>query len=212
MTTADRTVRVWGIVPAAGVGRRMGRSKQALPYRDSTLTSTVVRTLLSSGVNGIVVVTRTSLLEALELPDDPRVEIALNDNDTSQMIDSVRIGLAGLGNEPPSSTDGILVVPADMPSLLADTCRRCMDAYVRDPGRIIIATCEARRGHPIIFPFSMGSAVDRLDGGLNELPKQFPERVTLVEVDDPGTLVDVDTPADYDQLSVQRADDKTKPR
>ena len=123
------------------------------------------------------------------------------------MIHSIRIGLARLAGEPvpydkelPTTTDGIMVVPADMPALSVDACRRCIDAYGTDPRRIVIASHATRRGHPIIFPFSLRGVVEKLDGGLNELPRRYPERVHIVEVDDPCVARDVDTVADYENL------------
>ncbi len=205
MNATRGEVRVWAIIPAAGTGQRMGGPKQALPYRGATLTGTVVRTLLDAGAAGIVVVTRTVLVDALKLPDDPRVTITLNDAD-SQMIDSIRVGLGTLADQViPSGDDarpnaGVMVVPGDMPTLTADTCRRCIDAYKGDPRRVVIAAYSRRRGHPIIFPLSKRDVVDRLEGGLNELPRRVPKCVHLVEVDDPGVACDVDTAADYDSL------------
>ncbi len=246
-----RAARIAAIIPAAGASRRMGRSKQTLPVGESTLTATVVRTLLDANVQRVVVITRTSLTTALHLPKDPRVTVEINDDPTSEMIDSIRIGLRALErfrllcNEPRTSVranppalddvrqpkdrctssgppiadknldigkdacaakrldenDGVLVVPGDMPTLSVDTCRRCMEAFIADPRRIVIATHAGKRGHPIIFPLSMGDTVDRLATGLNALPQEHPERVHLVAVDDPGAVADVDTQADYDALT-----------
>ena len=230
---AGGNVRISAIVPAAGASRRIGHPKQVLPYRGSTLATTVVRTLLQAGVDSLVVVTRTPLVEALELPDDARVAIALNDAVDSEMIDSIRIGLAWLANErardgevtvasekavrstasshPPLCSAGVIVVPADMPTLSVEACRRCIIAYRADPHRIVIATYQGHRGHPIIFPFSMRAAIDRLGEGLRELPSQYPEQVHLVEIDDPGVIHDVDTAGDYDSLSAQGLDCGIKP-
>jgi CTP:molybdopterin cytidylyltransferase MocA len=221
----ESTVRIWAIVPAAGAGRRMGRAKQTLPYRGSTLTAAVVRTLLNAGVEGVVVVTRTSLVDALDLPTDRRLQIAANDDASSEMIDSIRIGLSALaGDKPagaqastadgctaPSPADGVLVVPGDMPDVASDAFCRCIDAYLADPCRIVIATHQGHRAHPIVFPFSMRSAIDRLDRGLNDLARQYPEMVRLIDIEDPAVTRDVDTAADYDDLLGSTPDGQTKP-
>ena len=74
-----------GIVLAAGASARMGRPKQMLPYGDSTLTGTVTRCLLQAGVDGVVVVTRAALVGALDLPDDVRIRVALNEVTDSEI-------------------------------------------------------------------------------------------------------------------------------
>ncbi|MFQ5413892.1 MAG: NTP transferase domain-containing protein [Phycisphaerae bacterium] len=195
-------IRFWAVVPAAGVGRRMGGVKQTLPYGRSTMAGTVVRTALDAGVDGVVVVTRTTLVPALALPDDPRVATRFNDAPESDMIDSIRIGLSSLADRGPThgggqATDGVLVVPADMPTISVDAYRLCMAAFAADPLRIVIATHAGRRGHPMIFPVSLRGAVMRLRGGLRVLPQRYCGRVQLVETDDPGVTRDIDTAADY---------------
>ncbi len=101
MTPTSRNVQVFGIIPAAGMSRRMGRTKQTLAYRDSTITGTVARTLLDAGLAGVVVVTRTELVEALDLPSDPRLSVAINNDADSEMIDSIRIGLESISTLSP---------------------------------------------------------------------------------------------------------------
>ncbi|MDO8630858.1 MAG: nucleotidyltransferase family protein [Phycisphaerales bacterium] len=201
MTSSTARVRIGCIVPAAGMSRRMGRPKATLPFGGSTVVGRVVRSLLDADADEILVVTRSELAPQLELPHDRRVTVAFNDDADSEMIDSVRIGLAVLrsrivedgraggpgrqtwgtdshessatSNRRPTVDDrplqlasgGILVVPADMPAVTADSYRKCFDAFRLDPGRIVIAACRGRRGHPIIFPISLAPDLDRLTGG-----------------------------------------------
>ena len=207
-TSRDRPVRIWGVIPAAGMGRRIGRPKQALPYAGSTIVGTVVRRVLDAGVTGAVIVTRSDLIDSLDLPDDERVGTAINDNADSEMIDSIRIALAGLAGahsplgvgQSPSPADGVLVVPADMPTITADACRKCIAAFRTDPRRIVIATYQGVRGHPIIFPLSLRPTIYSLTHGLRQLARIHPDRVHLVETNEPGVTQDVDTLEDYERL------------
>lgn len=201
MSVSPATTKVWGIVPAAGMGRRMGTAKQALPVAGTTMAAQVVTTLLGGGAAGVIVVTRSSLVEALDLPDDDRVVTVFNEDECSQMIDSIRIGLGTLVTIDVDEPDGVMVVPADMPTLTVEACQRSIEAFDRDPTRIIIATYQSRRGHPIVFPICMRAIVDGLAGGLNGLARDYPDRVRLVALDDPGVVQDVDTKADYDDLA-----------
>ena len=193
-------MKIWGIIPAAGLSRRMGRPKQSLSFQGSTIVGTVARTLLKADLSGVIAVTRTELIGELNLPDDPRLHLAVNDDPDSEMIDSIRIGLGDLDRFRPGDDDGVLVVPGDMPTLSSQSCRTCIAEYVADPGRIVIATHAGKRGHPIVFPFVMRAIIDRLDGGLNMLPRTCPKQVLLVDVDDPGAALDIDTGEDLAQL------------
>jgi CTP:molybdopterin cytidylyltransferase MocA len=191
----------------------MGQPKQALPFRGSTIVGKVVRTLLSTGLDGVAVVTRRELIPNLDLPTDSRLRVSLNDDAESQMIDSIRIGLTTWFNsnvrptnaeegesmsiEGASDRAGALIVPGDMPKLSLAACQVCIKAFREAPTNIIVAACAGRRGHPIIFPASLSAEVLDLQGGLNLLAQRHPNRVQLVETGDPGTLEDVDTWEQY---------------
>ncbi len=114
------------------------------------------------------------------------------------LIDDCRLTIDRFAMQPESA--GILVVPADMPAVTADSYRKCFDAFRLDTERIVIAACRGRRGHPVIFPISLAPDLDRLTGGLKELVDANSACVTLVETNDPGVLRDVDTLADYERL------------
>ena len=206
MTASQATPRVWGIVPAAGMSRRMGFTKQTADIGGSTMVAKVAGTMLDAGVAGVVVVTRTELSEALALPADDRVKVAFNDDADSEMIDSIRIGLARLtdvrddDSNVRANRDGVMVVPADMPTLAVSTCRACIASFLQKPDRIVIATHQGKRGHPNVFSLSVRNEATRLDGGLKMLAQIYPERVVSVETHDPGTTTDVDTPGDYHRL------------
>lgn len=216
MTPHPAVTRIYGIVPAAGLGRRMGRPKQVLPWRGSTIVGRLVRTLLDAELDSVVVVTRSELVPALDLPIEDRLRVAINDDAASEMIDSIRIGLStwfGSRVLPgPTNKDntnpidgmtedtGILVVPGDMPGLSVATCRLCMNAFRQQPTSIIVAMHAGKRGHPLIFPASLHAEVNELQGGLNLLVERFSDRVRPVETHDPGAVEDVDT---WDQYRSQ---------
>jgi len=193
-------IRVWGIVPAAGLSRRMGRPKQTLGFAGTTVVGSTVQTLLAAGLGGVVVVTRSELAGKLQLPADARVQITFNDDSDSEMIDSIRMGLSVLAGFRPGVRDGVMIVPGDMPEIRSETCKECAAAFVADPRRIVIATCATGRGHPLVFPLAMRPALDGLNGGLNLLPRRYPDHVCLLPVDDPGTCADVDSLDDYRRL------------
>ncbi len=201
------TGRMWAIIPAAGQGRRFGGPKQTLPYANSTLAGTITRTILAARVDGVIVVTRTLLVDALDLPNDPQVHIEFNNDAHTEMIDSIRIGLiriANLREASPLDTDsqdGVLVIPSDIPGISTNTCTQCIKAFKQKPNRIIIATHGQKSGHPMIFPFEMQSAIIQLEGGLNMLPKLYADRVSRVSLDEPEILTDIDTMSDYKRLT-----------
>ncbi len=203
MTRTATPTPVYGVLPAAGMSRRMGTPKQSLPYGASTMTGHVARTMLAANLDAVVVVTRTELVGAIDLPEDQRLLLAINDAPMTQMMDSIRLGLDTLESAHRTHHGaGIFVIPADMPTVPVAACVKCVDTFRANPTNIIIATCHGSRGHPIIFPLALQSVLDAITGGLNELPLRRADLVLETPIDDPAILRDVDTVADYERLSV----------
>ena len=161
----------------------------------------VVEPLAAACVQGICVVTHSALARQLSLDDLAFVEI--NDDEDSEMIDSVRIGLdAWHRRETINDDDGFLIQPADQPGLDTAAFDSCIDAFCTAPNRIVIATRQKKRGHPIIFPASFVPLIksEACNQGLNALPHSYPQQVTEVPFQSPAVTHDIDTPDDYRKL------------
>jgi molybdenum cofactor cytidylyltransferase len=128
------------------------------------------------------------------------VFVALNDDENSEMIDSVRIGLAAWrARAVVGANDGFLVCPADQPGIAAADFDACIAAFEASPRSIIVATHGGWRGHPVIFSaelveFVMSPACDQ---GLRAVPAAYAARVVEVECRSGATVRDLDTPEDY---------------
>lgn len=201
MTDTHYLRTVWGLVPAAGLSTRMGRTKQMLPFGDTTVVGTIVRTMLASHLTGCIVVTRSKLKDRLDLPDHQAVHTVFNDDRDSEMLDSIRLGVDAVFDRALAVGSGaagaVLIVPGDMPAIRPATYRACLRESRSAPDQIIVAACRGHRGHPIILPLALRAALDGLRGGLRSLVGQEPNRLRIVETDDPGVLRDLDTPGDY---------------
>lgn len=199
MSTIPSATRVHAIVPAAGRSRRMGTPKQLLDVGGRTMIAAVVEPLLASAVAGVVVVTNPEIAPGFPAFGE-RVVIALIADPAAEMIESVRCGLrawrerGGVGDQ-----DGFLVCPSDQPGISTADFDRCITAFRADPSRIIVASRDGKRGHPVIFPVGDAAFVcsDACDRGLNALPRTHHDRVRLVECASPGVTRDIDTPDDY---------------
>jgi molybdenum cofactor cytidylyltransferase len=202
MTTVA-SPRVFAIVPAAGRARRMGTAKQLLDVGGRTMLEAVLDPLASVSIAGVAVVLHSGLADQIDLTGVPGAFIARNDDENSEMIDSVRIGLrawqqrTALGDD-----DGFLILPADHPGVAAADIEACLAAYRRTPTRIVIATRAGRRGHPLVFGACYVSVVqaDLCDSGLNQLSRAHANAVELVACESVGVTRDIDTPADWDRL------------
>lgn len=153
---------------------------------------------------GVLVVTQREIAEQIGAALPAGVEVAFNDDQQSEMIDSVRIGLkAWRERETVRVSDGWLVCPADQPGISTADFVACRRAFESRPDRIVIAERHGKRGHPVIFPVSMAGFVESAacDQGLNAMPRTFSEAVLLVPCQSAGVTRDVDVPEDWRRVS-----------
>ena len=196
---------VYAILPAAGRSRRMGQPKQLLDAGGRPMLRSVLEPLAASdAIDCIVVVTHQLIADRLDLTAFEDVEIVLNNDERTEMIDSIRMGLETIEaaiEKPLSEAEcGILVVPGDQPGLSATDIRRCVDAYREGGENIVIGTWRGRRGHPIVFPSSLVPFVmsEVCNTGLRELPRQHASRVRTVECGSAAAVRNINTASDYE--------------
>lgn len=202
--------RVFAIIPAAGRSRRMGSPKQLLDVNGRTMLQAVVEPLLASDIGGVLIITHSGLEGSIRaMFSDTRVGIAINDDENSEMIDSIRIGLrAWRERESISDRDGFLVCPGDHPGITTVDFDACIAAFRANPDRIIVAMRGGKRGHPVIFPATDHPFIEseRCNYGLNVLVRSHLDRVELVECTSAGIMHDIDTFEDLGKSHHSRLD------
>jgi len=195
--------RIFSIIPAAGRSNRMGRPKQLLDISGRPMLLAVVDPIAASAlVQDVVVVTNSLVAPSLNL-DQPKVRVVINDDPKTDMIDSLRKALTHLQEqEGLVDSDGVLICPGDQPGLSVDDIELCCQTFLRNQDRIVIATHQGKRGHPLIFPASMVPLVmsDACANGLRSLPQAHDDRVVTTECQSDAVLRNVNSPDDYDRL------------
>lgn len=173
----------------------MGQAKQLMLLRGRPVIRQCLETLVAAGLGPIVVVLGPQRQEIAAVISDLPATIVVNDDPSSDMAASVRIGLAALGE----GCSGVLVYPADHPLVAPATIQAILEQHAEHPGAIIIPLYGGRKGHPTLFPARL---LAELDGAasLREIIAQDPSRVRLLPVDDRGVVLDMDTREDYDRL------------
>lgn len=193
------SARVFAVIPAAGRSRRMGRDKQLIDVDGRRMLEIVIDAMRGGGVGSVFVVTRHEIFDALSEGVRNCVAFVENDDPRTEMIDSVRMGIRAIQLDGGlTATNGVAVCPGDFPGLRAADVRACVEAFNRQPDRIVIAVHKGRHGHPIIIPAAMCDVVmsESCDGGLNALPRLHADRVVEVARSSDGVVRDVNRPED----------------
>jgi molybdenum cofactor cytidylyltransferase len=208
----SRQSTCYAIIPAAGRSERMGGSKLLLSWRgtgntNSTLLDHVLQAWTSSRVRRTIVVVRADAEPAIKnICDSSGVDVVMADNPID-MKASCLMGLKHLSEHySPSPQDRFFICPADIPGITTGLIDHLITAAehndaTREPDagdRVILPTYQARRGHPVLFPWWMAGqlALLRSDQGVNALVN----RAAVVEVEfsvTPAKMADIDTPEEY---------------
>lgn len=186
-----------GLLLAAGLGTRFdphgGQNKLLAPLADGTPVVRAAAHTLLAAVPRVVAVVRPGAEALAHLLNEAGCEVVFSADAERGMGASLAAGVRAS-----AEADGWIVALGDMPWISPAT----IEAVARklDEGATIVAPVyRGRRGHPVGFGATQGAALARLDGDFGARSLVASSAVTLIEVDDPGVLADVDTPADLQQ-------------
>lgn len=189
-------VRYGAIILAAGLSTRMKANKLLLPWRDGQpIVRHVALKYTAAAISQIIVVTgRDAAQVGAALNDLPVTCVHNPDYATGEMLSSVKAGLRAL----PDDLAAVFIQPADMPCVPQRVIGQLLAAH--ESGWNVAPEFEGRRGHPVLLDRAYWRAM--LDLPANAKPRDAlaGSRLRLVEVEDAGVLLDVDTRAGYERL------------
>lgn len=196
--TKSEAIKVGAIVLAAGMSKRMGTPKMALPYKGRSVIGTVLTRLTNASIAPLIVVTggEWKLVEEKirEIPFEGTV-VRNPVPDHTEMMDSLRLGMRTL----PLNLDAFLIVLGDQPQILDSTVALLTDEYARTRKPIIIPSYQMRRGHPwLIGTEHWAELLDMpQEENLRDFLRKHGEDIHYLAVETPTILEDLDTPEDY---------------
>ena len=183
------------LIVAAGMSSRMGDFKPLLNIGSISIAQRVVATFRQAGLDKIVMITgyNAPLLER-HLSGNGVVFLRNEDYRTTQMFDSVRIGLRYLRDK----CDRVLFTPVDIPLFTAATVR----ALLETEAPLACPAVDGETGHPTLIAASLFARILAAKGavGLRGALDRCGAEMTLLPVEDRGVLHDADTPEDYKAL------------
>ena len=189
--------KVAALMLAAGYSRRFGADKRRLQLGDGRSLLSASLALPCSMLEEVWLVLRPDEAPAeLDLPTG--VRIVQNPATAQGMGHSLAAGAERLLAE--SSADAVAIFLADMPAIRRDSLETLFAHAIANT--IVLPSYQGKRGHPVLFGRAFWPQLATLSGDAGAKPvlQQHPEAVRIVELNDPGVLQDIDTPADLSQL------------
>lgn len=172
----------------------MGFPKPLLKIGERTFIEHVASTMLSVVPRLVVVLGAHADRIRPSVPHDPRIRMVFNPDYERGQLSSLKVAIRSLE----ASADAALIHLADHPTVTQQTFQTLVEAWTRGKKPILIARYGSRRGHPVMFDRSMYQEL--LDApesvGARFVVNADPGRVHYIETDDPGVVLDLDTPQD----------------
>ncbi|RZF29121.1 nucleotidyltransferase family protein [Paraburkholderia sp. UYCP14C] len=191
------------VVLAAGLSSRMeGRHKLLLPVGGEPAVRRVVRAIVESQPQEVVVVTGFNGRAVFEALDGLDVRFQNNARYREGQMTSVVAGVAALQ----VPCDAVMICLADQVLLEAADYRELVEAYASMPhGSILVPMFEGTRGNPVLFAASYVPEVmsGRTNPGCRKLIAEHGDEVFLHGAAHDRFCVDMDTPSDYLSVSAR---------
>jgi molybdenum cofactor cytidylyltransferase len=188
--TGASSQKVGAVLLAAGQSSRMGKNnKLLLQTGQMTVVQRAAKNLLDAGINDIVVVTGR---DAEQVGQSLGAPITVHNPAFAEGIStSIKAGIAAI----PDSWESALIVLGDMPSINPDTIRKLIAAASKNCDAVV-PIFEGKQGHPVLWKRPAISLLQQAHGdvGGKAVLAQMGDRVLKISVDDPGILIDIDTP------------------
>lgn len=191
-----------GIILAAGLSSRMGRTKALLPLPpDETFLTRIIHTLHDGGVEEIVVVLGHDADAIRQDLERRRAEVrtVINPAYREGQLSSLIAGLDAIDRP---DVEAVLVTLVDVPLVSAATVRAVVDCWRREHPPIVRPTRGGRFGHPMLVARDLFDEIRRAspDTGAKPVVRAHATPAGAVAVDDAPSFVDIDTPDAYAEL------------
>lgn len=185
------------IILAAGLSSRMVENKLLLPWVDGApIISHVLSAYVDAGVDPIIVVTGRDAADVAAAVATYEPTLAHNpDFATGEMLSSLKVGLRGM----PEGLGAVFIQPGDMPCVTSGVIGRLAAAHA--PGCNVAPVFEGQRGHPVLLDRAFWRAMLDLPAGSRprDVIQGAREQLRLVDVDEKGVVLDVDSREAYER-------------
>ena len=195
---------ITAIIPAAGLSSRMGQNKLLMRFAGKSLIEHAVDTLMTSGVDEIVVVLGHEANLVRSRLEGKSVRFVENPDYRAGLSTSVRTGMEAA----PKGSDAMMIYLADQPLLESDEIKRLIQAFAeakRAGKSIVVPFFGNTRGNPVILDASYREMVLDIAGdvGCRRIIKRHPEKVFAVQMETDHVVRDIDTPEDLRGITEQ---------
>ena len=194
MPRATETLRIAGVILAAGASRRMGKNKMLLELEGETLVRRAAKRALGAGLSPVVVVIGHEAARLRAELKDLSLELVVNPDYTGPTSGSLHRGLNTLG----ADVEAAVVMLADMVRVTADSLAMLVAAARGTAAPLVVSRYGGVTAPPLLFRRALfGELLAWTGEGCGKVVVQAHKHEAMY-VDRPEALLaDVDTPEDF---------------
>ncbi|QQS40921.1 MAG: nucleotidyltransferase family protein [Acidobacteriota bacterium] len=199
-----RDLRLGIVLLAAGGSQRLGKPKQLLPYKGTSLIRHAAVTAMISDHPAVAVLGAHADEVRRELCD-LSIDSVVNTEWEDGIGKSISKGVAAIRKNYPD-LEAVIIMLCDQPGVSPETIARLAEKHRQTGLPIVASSYGGTKGVPALFGYEMFGELLALEGdnGAKCLIEKYDESlVTLVHA--PEAAFDVDTEKDVKQLSEMKA-------
>lgn len=193
-----------GVIPAAGRSSRIGNPKPLLDADGATFLERTVGLLREGGIGTVFVGVREERSPIGAMAGRTGARIVIPDDPDRGPVATLRAVVIEAQEFAGGAPGAFIFLPVDHPLVKAATIGELIERW-RATGRdLVVPVHRERRGHPILLGPTIlqelahrEPAIGAGEEDLADLLHPHDHAAELVEVDDRGVLVDIDTLAEY---------------
>lgn len=186
------------IILAAGQGKRMGTTKQLLPWGTTTVLGKSINCYKEINTDKIIIVVGYKAELIKNVFSEEKITWAYNENFTGDMASSFKRGFENIDKD----TEVLYLALGDTPAIKADTLRLMQETSKKYKHKIIIPVFKGKKGHPVLFSKEVFKDLKSVGEGFNlkNVIENRKDEVYYLQVKDENIIHDIDTIEEYETL------------
>ncbi|NMM63788.1 molybdenum cofactor cytidylyltransferase [Clostridium sp. P21] len=184
------------IIMASGFGRRMGKNKLLLPYKNKAVVEYIIEKVMECDFLSKVLVAKDE--EVLKIGVKKGIKVIKNNNAFEGQSESIKIGI-----DASKEADGYMFFTADQPLLDVETIELLINTFENNNNCIVLPVHKNKKGNPVIFPKRFVNELKLLQGdtGGKSVVNNHINDIITVDIKNECALFDIDTWQDYEKIT-----------
>ena len=186
------------LILCGGRSSRIGVFKPLLSLGQETIIERIIGLFRNAGIAEILVVLGHDAELLKPVLERHGVRYVINDGYDEGMFSSVKAGVNNIDRQ----RRAFFLLPADIPLVRPETLHSLMRSFEEKCADVCRPCYRGKRGHPPLISSALILPIMDFKGhgGLRMFLSRYKERTIDVDCDDPGILMDIDTPEDYEKV------------